>query len=369
MAVLLSSHGSILMGATLIFPSSVRAAERYAEEARKRGEAVVAASSLAFDETARNFEAWFRLPSVHDTNFKIQLETAIAEYDIERIYCPVLVAWLVLRRMADEGTLSVPVIGEDPVRQHAHALRKLMDEAQAKHEFIQVLSEGRSTLTTIEVAAVLRQCGSILGESDETKLAAVMAIFADAPQGDVVEIGVSAGRSICALTLMARKHGIGPVLAVDPWSQAHAVQHDTAPEVQASVSSWEPGVGFRSFLVALLSVAAPGELNYLALPSADAYARWSHDPIINTPEFGEVRYRREMAVLHIDGNHDYASVREDSDLWLPQLKPGGWLILDDYFWLHGDGPRRVGDDLLVRRAADIARAFTCGKALFVKFRD
>ena len=49
------------------------------------------------------------------------------------------------------------------------------------------------------------------------------------------------------------------------------------------------------------------------------------------------------------------------------VRAGGWLILDDYFWLHGNGPQRVGDAILTERAADISRAFVCGRALFLKF--
>jgi hypothetical protein len=83
--------------------------------------------------------------------------------------------------------------------------------------------------------------------------------------------------------------------------------------------------------------------------------------------FGQVDYQGKIAVIHIDGNHDYAKVKLDCELWLPLMAPDGWLILDDYLWVHGDGPHRVGDAILERRTQDIERAFVCGKALFVKF--
>ena len=69
-----------------------------------------------------------------------------------------------------------------------------------------------------------------------------------------------------------------------------------------------------------------------------------------------------------DANHDYVSVDEDCRLWLTHLMPDGWLILDDYVWLHGDGPRRVGDALLDQRAGQISCAFVSGQALFVQLR-
>jgi hypothetical protein len=49
------------------------------------------------------------------------------------------------------------------------------------------------------------------------------------------------------------------------------------------------------------------------------------------------------------------------------LLPAGWLIIDDYVWEHGTGPRLVGDALLHHERDNILSAFTAGKALFIKF--
>jgi hypothetical protein len=57
-------------------------------------------------------------------------------------------------------------------------------------------------------------------------------------------------------------------------------------------------------------------------------------------------------------------VTRDCALWMPHLARGGWLILDDYVWAHGDGPQRMGDQLL-RDAGRWSRSFVAGKALFL----
>ena len=194
-----------------------------------------------------------------------------------------------------------------------------------------------------------------------------MAIFATAPKGDVVEIGVLTGCSASVLEMMASRYDTGPVLAVDPWSYANSVQEESPRDLQEMVDVWDATVPFETFLTQLLPIARRGAFNYLPLTSRDAYGRWSGDQaVVRSAEFGETRYAGRIAVLHIDGNHDYAAVSEDVALWLPHLLPGGWVILDDYFWLHGDGPRRVGDAFLTIRAAEVARAFVCGSALFVR---
>jgi len=354
------------MGTTLIFPCCVREGGVYAEAARDRGEQVVAASSLANDETAESFKTWFYLPPVHDESFVSCLDEAVVKYAIARIFCPVPVAHVVLCGLIADGKLSVPLIGEMAIDRHEREHRELMATAVARHAFIQEVSERRSPLTPIDVAAVLRQALGGFGQSNENKIAAMIATFADAPHGDIVEIGVLTGRSACVLALMAQRHGIGPVLAVDPWSGPLAVQRDLPPALQAWANAWDMSSAFESFVVALLPMAEKGKFNYLAMPSREAHAAWSRRTQVDSPHFGNVRYGGAIAVLHIDGNHDYACVREDCALWVPYLLPGGWLILDDYVLLQGDGPRRVGDALLKERAADISRAFVCGKALFIK---
>ena len=37
-----------------------------------------------------------------------------------------------------------------------------------------------------------------------------------------------------------------------------------------------------------------------------------------------------LDLLFVDAGHDYASVRADLAAWVPKLRPGGWLVCDDY---------------------------------------
>jgi hypothetical protein len=354
------------MGTTLVFPCCVPAALEYAEEARRRGEVVIAASSLAFDETARHFPTWFRLPNVYAPDFAARLSEAVAIHRIERVFAPVSAAHWMLGRLVARGEIDLELIGEMPIRRHAREHARLMADADARLADIASMSDDRSTLTRFEVAAVLRHSTAVFGESSEAKIAALMAIFAAAPKGDVVEIGVLTGSSASVLEMMASRYDSGPVLAVDPWSYANSVQQESPRDLQEMVDVWDASVPFETFLTQLLPIARHGEFNYLPLTSREAHGYWLRDRKIRSAEFGETRYGGEIAVLHIDGNHDYTAVNEDVALWASHLRPGGWLVLDDYFWLHGDGPRRVGDEFLAARADDVARAFVCGSALFVQ---
>jgi hypothetical protein len=361
-------RGRSTTGTTLVFPCSVPEAADYAREARRRGETMVAASSLRYDPAAEHFDTWFHLPSVHDPALPRRLSEAVARYDIVRIYCPHLVAQRSLQRLVAEGRLSVPVFGEAPITRALDRHRALMAETARRQTFIDALAEGGPTLSGLELASLFRHAGDIYGESGTDKIAAIVAALADAPCGDVVEIGVLAGRSTYVLAVLAQHHRVGVVLAVDAWDTRLARQRETPPSLRAVFGAG--GVRFEdffdSFIVSLLPIPAAGCFNYLAMDSRAAHAVWSTTRRVESPHFGTATYRGAIAVLHIDGNHDYAAARADCDLWLPQLLPGGWLILDDYVWLHGDGPHRVGDEILAACGPGIARAFVCDKALFVK---
>jgi hypothetical protein len=357
------------MTVTLIFPCCVPAGLAYAEAAQQRGETVVAASSLAYDETATQYQTWFYLPSVNEPGFAARLNEAVKRYQIERVFSPVSSAHWKLSRMFAAGETGVQVIGEMPIQQHARKHAALMQEAMLQLAQIRDISGGHSALGRFDVAAVLCRAMGFFGESSETKIAAMMAIFSEVPKGDVVEIGVLTGRSATVLEMMARRHQTGAVLAIDPWAYANSVQQESPADLREMVDIWDASVPFETFIVELLPVARQGSFNYLRTTSRAAHAAWTASRRVTSPEFGETRYSGQIALLHIDGNHDHAAVADDCALWLPHLMRGGWLILDDYVWLHGNGPRLVGDQLLAERADDIARAFVCGHALFLQRRE
>jgi hypothetical protein len=354
------------MGATLIFPATVPAALRYAEEARERGEEVVAAASVQSEEILRRFVKWVPLPGIYDVDFVEQLALLIESRSIERIYSPVPSVHAYLRRLLAERALGPRLIGTMPVTAEMQSFRALLGEAERHMAFIGQASDGRSRLGLLEIAAVIRQAELIYGESNAVKLAAMMAVFADAPKGDVVEIGSLVGRTAFVLVHLARRLEIGPTLAIDPWAASQSVQKDSPTGLLDLLDAWDLDLGFQDLVTNLIPVAAGG-FGLLRMPASEGHSHYLAGRV-ETPWFGVVEYGGRIAVLHIDGNHDRAAVAADCALWVPYLLPGGWLILDDYVWAHGDGPQRVGDALLIEGAERIERAFVCGKALFIKLR-
>ena len=126
---------------------------------------------------------------------------------------------------------------------------------------------------------------------------------------------------------------------------------------------------FRRGFVLNLRHAKRPPLAYLHATSDKAYDAYKDAPVsLSTPEFGTADFTGQIAVIHIDGNHDEAAVVRDCEQWLPHVTTDGWVIIDDYIWAHGDGPQLAGDRLLGRYSDHIKRSFVIEKGLFVQLK-
>lgn len=354
----------------LVFPASTPESWAAIAEARQRGDEVVAAASLAVPEVTRRFGELVMLPFIHDADFDASFSALLAERRIDRIVCPVAVVHRFVERWLREKKMDgVRLLGESPIRRQVRLVGEAMAQGEQLLPFIAQCADGRPHADALAIAALLRQANAIYGESDTDKLAAMIGVFADAPaMGDVVEVGALMGRTAFLLLALARRAGLGPVLVVDPWSGEHALQRDSPAALQELDDEWgDHSRLVQGFLLNLLPFANGRDFNYLRMPSHLGHAQYRERGVAKSEAFSTTRYSQKIAVLHIDGNHDFDAVTQDVALWLPHLVPGGWLILDDYLWAHGDGPKRRGDALLAE-AGRWARGFVAGKALFLQSR-
>lgn len=356
-----------LKHAVLVFPATHPDGQQYLEAAQERGERVIAASSEVNCDVASEIDRLIVLPYVHEDAFPPRFMALLRDHDIGHIYAPVAAVHAWLKRFISANGLAVQLVGSSPIKREMHRFDRLMNKVSRYRRFIDDCAGGASELSDLEIAAVFRMASNIYGESNEQKIAAMMSIFDSAPRGDVVEIGALVGKSASVLSWLARRYQIGNVLAVDPWQSEAAKQCDSPDAVRVdTVGEWEYETLPQDFVVNMLPVGL-GCFNYLRQDSRRGFERFRRDRAVVSKEFGKVEYQGAIAIIHIDGNHDYVNVKQDCELWLPLMAPNGWLILDDYQWAHGDGVLRVGNSLLEQRAQNIERAFVCGKALFVKF--
>lgn len=351
----------------LVFPATHIEGLEFIEAAQQRGMKVVAATSEWNSDVAQEVGNLITLPYIYDNLFPDCFLDLINLQNIDQVYCPVSSVYIWMNNFIQSRNLTIELLENSPTQKAVQRHNKLLKKSNLHQTFIDQCSDGASNISILEISSVLRMAADIYGESNEQKISAIMAIFSSVPRGDVVEIGSLAGKSAAVLTLMARRYNIGNILSVDSWQWEAGTQHDSPANVSVHMAeAWDLSVVHEMFKINLFSIGV-GVFNYLHNESATAFAIYRDKLCAESSMFGRTKYTGKIALIHIDANHDYVNAKLDCDLWLTMLAPDGWLILDDYLWAHGNGPRRVGDEILIQRADDIDRAFVCGKALFIKF--
>jgi hypothetical protein len=306
------------------------------------------------------------LPSIHEREFEPRFLELVERFHVARLHSPVASVFAHLKTLIGAKGLPLTIVGGSPQENAISSHRALSARAAQLFAHCRAVSESVNPQQLGRFHALLLLTRHIYGETNQEKLSAMFAAMASTVPGDVVEIGALAGRSAVALGYLANLFGVGPMLAIDPWSVTSAVQHDSPMLIQKLPDAWNLEDVFDLFL-SNLSVLPPGTANYIRCTAVEAAERYRPGLCIDTPQFGRTSYSGEIAVLHIDGNHDLDAVLADCRLWVPKLRSGGWLILDDYVWAHGSGPHIVGDAIIDRYTPAIAQSFVCGKSLFVKW--
>ncbi|MBV6633833.1 MAG: class I SAM-dependent methyltransferase [Alphaproteobacteria bacterium] len=351
---------------TLVFPSSTPESHRYLQEAVNRGEPVVAASSVkaSLDIDGLTDHA---LPLINQDGFDEALIALVKANGVKRVFSPSAVVYVHLRKLIERENLPLQFVQLPPIYQE---MERQTDEAAAARLDIEYASQflnGGDFLTAPQLQALLRAAFGIYGESYRHKLVALAACAFTAPAGDYVEIGCLYGRS-CSVIVQALKMAgrSDAVLAIDAWASDVAHQTSLSDDLADEWLSRDLTPIADAFDANLMPLATRGQFNRLRLPSAEARPQYGPKAVISTDAFGPTQYTGQIGFLHIDANHDYEAVKADRDLWCPLVKPGGWIVFDDYNWRHGAGPGQAADEFCAARQDDIERCVFLDGALFIK---
>jgi len=243
---------------------------------------------------------------------------------------------------------DAPFVGPPDPAQAYRALRERVGAARAPAFWPAMPPKPRLSLA--ERAGLVRIVETIPGACGETEMSAVMEAMRHAPAGDVVEIGVGAGRAAALFAWLAGRYDIGRMLCVDPW--AGGAEADDALAI------------FELNLAPL----AQGRLNYLRATAGEAAAHYGPGFHAITDAFGTTAYAGKIAVLHLNVARSARAADADSAAWTAHVAPGGWVIFDDQHWVFGDGVRRVADAFREANADRIACHFTAGPAHFIQLK-
>ncbi len=161
------------------------------------------------------------------------------------------------------------------------------------------------------------------GGCSVTKAYLMARLIRDERLKTTLDIGVYRGRSLFPQALAHRQFTSGVVYGVDPWDAMEAVQ-EQAPEAMADkAKTWAAGTDLQNIYEEVVALTSALELQ-------------ANITLVREPSSKAIEYFRTRNVffdlVHIDGNHDTVRVREDLDHYLPRLRPGGYLVLDDVSW-------------------------------------
>jgi hypothetical protein len=196
-----------------------------------------------------------------------------------------------LRRMPDDSPMPVTA-GRFVEPQLRAEMRRVQDEQP-------IDSGGGATLTKVLVLADL-----IVAHDLRT----------------IVELGVYRGRLLLPLGRLLADLGRGEAIGIDPYSAQAAIQTD-AHAVGFDLPAWaleQDWEGLQAEVAAAIDRwQLGGHMRLVRERSLDAASHFA---------------RESIDLLHVDGNHDAAAVAADLEAYLPAMRQGGFVVLDDASW-------------------------------------
>lgn len=347
----------------LIFPAGMQEGLARREHVEASGGCAIGASSLENDPARSLYAHWSHLPVVTSPAFDDALVSTIRQRNVSTVYTPHFVIWQYLSQHLPRLAPGTRLETCRSPQEQDRAYQALRGRLAAIPAVAGLSAPTRPPLTALERLGLVRVVGTIPGMCSEEKMAGVIELMQRAPAGDVVELGSWWGRSAALLVWLARRHGIGPVLCIDPW-HADAMAQGNAL-LDDGIGDLDPEAALRIFEINLAPFA-DGTLNYLRARSEAAAATYRPGLRVSTEAFGTIEYSGRIAVLHIDGNHAYDHAVQDVSLWTPHVVPGGWIIFDDYEWAFGDGPRRAADAFIAEAGSRVTERYRAGPSLMVR---
>lgn len=361
----------------LIFPLDIDEADTFIRVVHALCLATVGASSAMAGPGDKMVDAFIPLPFITDPAFEPAFRDALEQHAVTTVYAPHQGVWRYLDTLlkAHPERFSFTLCKPDPFSATQQRFAPHEDWARSMssgHPPAGLAAPGAThpPLSQARYAALHRQFLGIPGDSDVGKLHALCDIVRVLPPGDLLEVGCLYGRSAFALGYLAGQYKLGSVICVDPWNTVELTdQGAEAAVINAELAN--PDIDcetiFRVFLSAVASLENIGYIRKTSEKAIGDYEAAIRHGELPSPELGSIPVGGRLSLLHIDANHRYDHVRRDVELWSPYLTAGGWLLLDDYVWAFGDGPRRLGDELLGSSLYD--SAFVSGDTLFLRRTD
>lgn len=141
------------------------------------------------------------------------------------------------------------------------------------------------------------------------------AIFETKPR-ICVELGVFGGRSLISQAFALRELNSGIVAGIDPWRIEDALDGE---KDESNRNWWTRNIDIEAIHRSTMKAVWDHRIEpwCAVIRSASQHA---------APLFGAID------MLFIDANHSEVASMRDVEMWVPKVRPGGYVFADDYDW-------------------------------------
>jgi hypothetical protein len=190
---------------------------------------------------------------------------------------------------------------------------------------------------------------SVYGWCSEEKLLNFVDLVLEVKPDVCVEIGVSGGASLFPVALALKSLGKGVVFAIDPWDNHESSLCYHPVFEQADYLFWSR-IDFQSMYRAYFDVLRAQKLG-------------SHVVTLISTSEKAASLIPAIDILHIDGGHSEAVAAKDVELYLPKVRSGGYIWMNDVIWEQ----MQLAVDML-EEACDFVKSIDDGNCVLFRKR-
>ena len=152
------------------------------------------------------------------------------------------------------------------------------------------------------------------GWCDQEKGFQIGKLILDSKPQRIAEVGVFEGKSTLALAYACKLNGSGTVYAIDSWKKEDCIDDETNAN-QEWWSTLNLDNHYEAFVGHAVRAGVVKNIQFCRMSSWDAS-----------------RFLPDVDMVHIDANHAEWPSTSDVVNWLPKLKVGGYIVMDDVNW-------------------------------------
>jgi hypothetical protein len=148
------------------------------------------------------------------------------------------------------------------------------------------------------------------------KASILMDLMLKAKPKVIVEIGVWGGKSLLPMAFTLKGFGFGKIYGIDPWENEASLEGVVH---ESNIAYWG-NIDHQLVLDCLIQ-------------TIDSYDLYDYVELIRSTS-AKAPLIENIDILHVDGNHSEVTSYLDVTKWLPMVKKGGWIVVDDMTWFE-----------------------------------